>query len=163
MWFSPTLKNRFFWIFWPKKHFFLTCISQNVEFSAEYRPNNIDHGCNGIETLSKKFPLDSVFFNFKQKNRKIGILAKFYIFGKVLFLLPLLRFGYHDVVFFPKYDISALFCTKNHLKSFIRTKVMPGWSLLDTPLLSHSWCYHTPVWAFKESHSQVSAVSWIIH
>ena len=26
-----------------------------MEFPAEYRPNNIGHGCNGIETLSKKF------------------------------------------------------------------------------------------------------------
>ena len=46
------------------------------------------------------------------------------------------------MLFFQKYDISALFCTKNHCKSFIRSKFMPGWSLVGTPFVGHFWCYH---------------------
>ena len=41
------------------------------------------------------------------------------------------------MLFFQKYDISAFICTKNHQKSFTRSKVMPIWILVATGLLGY--------------------------
>ena len=104
-------KTDFFWIFWPKKSLF------SHMYKLKYRLFGWITSATDAMVLKlfpKSSPLDSACFNFNRKSRKIW--AKIYIFGKVLFLLLLLRFGYHDVVFSKVWYFSFILNKKSFKK-----------------------------------------------
>ena len=66
-----------------------------------------------LKLFPKSFPhLMGIFSIFNEKNRNFGILAKIYIFAKVLFLLLLLRFGVPRCCFFKSLIFQLYFAQK---------------------------------------------------
>ena len=75
-------------------------------------------------SFQKVFPaLTRHFSIFNKKSRKIGILAKIYIFGKVLFLLFLLRFGVPRCCFFKSMIFQLSFAQKIIKKALLVQKL----------------------------------------
>ena len=71
-------------------------------------------------------PLMGTFSIFNEKSRKIGILAKIYIFGKVLFLLLLLRLGV------PRY----CFCKESNSQFSEKFTFLSDFEILEWPTLT---------------------------
>ena len=91
-----------------------------------------------LDPFPKNFPRSSNEY-FKIYPKKINFLAisqKWQFFSSVVFVVFVTFWG-TTMLFFQMYDISAFICTKNHSKSFIRSKVMPIWILVVTHLLGH--------------------------